>query len=339
MNIDLVVYHKNCNDGFAAAFVVWYWFKKNHPDKLNQIEFLPRGYEEGPLQVTGRNILVVDFSFPYKETMTLIENNKSFFVIDHHDTAREALEKLDDKFKIFDMKECGASLTWNFFFPDTPLPFVLDLVKDRDLWQKKFKASDPFSKVLFAMVIAKENIFKDFETFQSWLEDPVKSNSIIDMGCSWTEYDQVMIKDMKKHFKVKLYDGHFIAYLNTNVIKSDIGNAILQDPLIEVAAIYHFDEWAQKTVFSLRSKGVHVGKIARLFGGGGHEKASSCSLDGLHCELPGTREIGKLWGMMKKIEVDEFAWIPFRLEEMEKECQGVVEVLRRFGKPLVFYSG
>ncbi len=35
----------------------------------------------------------------------------------------------------FDISKCGAVLTWEYFFPDEPVPAFLLYVQDRDLWQ------------------------------------------------------------------------------------------------------------------------------------------------------------------------------------------------------------
>lgn len=41
----------------------------------------------------------------------------------------------------FDVTKCGAVLTWEYFFPDVPVPAFLYLVQDRDLWQWKIPNS------------------------------------------------------------------------------------------------------------------------------------------------------------------------------------------------------
>jgi len=80
-----------------------------------------------------------------------------------------------------------------------------------------------------------------------------------------------------------------IAYINSNTLKSDIGNYLVSNKYLDAdfAAIYHYDGYDDKTFFSLRSKEdkADVSIIAKLFGGGGHKCASGCSLDGFSKNL------------------------------------------------------
>ena len=41
---------------------------------------------------------------------------------------------------IFDMERSGAGLTWDYFYPGRPRPWLIDYVEDRDLW--RFKIED-----------------------------------------------------------------------------------------------------------------------------------------------------------------------------------------------------
>ena len=60
---------------------------------------------------------------------------RGLIVIDHHLTAKEALQKIPDANKIFDMRQSGATLAWNYFHPRHEIPMFLRYVEDRDLWR------------------------------------------------------------------------------------------------------------------------------------------------------------------------------------------------------------
>ena len=53
----LCIYHHNCADGFTAAWVV----KK----AFGNVDFHPGKYNEPPPDVTGRDVIIVDFSYKY----------------------------------------------------------------------------------------------------------------------------------------------------------------------------------------------------------------------------------------------------------------------------------
>ena len=84
------------------------------------------------------------------------------------------------------------------------------------------------------------------------------------------------IVNINKSFKI-------IAYCNTSIFISEVGNQILKMyPLADFACIYHYDNSRNQTKFSLRSSDdkEDVAKIAEMFGGGGHRNAAGCTLTG-----------------------------------------------------------
>lgn len=45
----------------------------------------------------------------------------------------------------FDMSHSGAYLAWKNFHPKKPVPEMIELIQDRDLWTKKFEKTEFFS--------------------------------------------------------------------------------------------------------------------------------------------------------------------------------------------------
>ena len=127
----LIIYHQikpgvDCPDGIASAWVV----KQMHPDA----ELLGWHYGATGLPDVHEydNIFVVDFSFKASVLESWRKQKKDLIVIDHHKTAMADLSGFSDA--IFDMNECGATLTWKTLFPNKPMTAWLEYVKDRDLW-------------------------------------------------------------------------------------------------------------------------------------------------------------------------------------------------------------
>lgn len=54
MKPDICIYHGGCADGFTAAWAVW----KRWPD----VEFVAGIHGDPPPDVTGKHVLIVDFS-------------------------------------------------------------------------------------------------------------------------------------------------------------------------------------------------------------------------------------------------------------------------------------
>ena len=149
--IDTVIYHHPCTDGFGAAFTVWNYFqnKESRSEDIN-IEFIPAGYGSTKPELVGKNVLIVDYSYPADIMSEIIQEANSVLIIDHHQTAQKALSSIDPQYCIFDMNHSGAILSWRFmsglysfskkegwiFNKDSDLepPLLLRYIEDRDLW-------------------------------------------------------------------------------------------------------------------------------------------------------------------------------------------------------------
>src|SRR5512135_1435251 len=136
----LCIYHANCADGLGAAWAV----HKALPD----VEFVAAKYGDSPYSskywhiggIVGRDILIVDFSYPLEVLKAMAKEARSVLVIDHHKTALEDLNDLappeygwkewqkeacpqfipeTNLAAIFDLSRSGAGLTWDYLHPTT----------------------------------------------------------------------------------------------------------------------------------------------------------------------------------------------------------------------------
>ena len=119
-DVAVVISHKDCWDGAASAWAASQFFHQagRHVNvHYCQYGDAPPADEE----LVGRDVYILDFSFP-RETLLRIEAlARSLTVLDHHHTAKEALEGLSCC--TFDMSRAGCQLTWDHFFPgETPPP-------------------------------------------------------------------------------------------------------------------------------------------------------------------------------------------------------------------------
>ena len=93
--------------------------------------------------VKGKNVIIVDFSYPRDVLIKMAEDADSIIVLDHHKTAEENLKGLD--FCIFDMTRSGAVMAWEHFHGKGNTPLLFQYIQDRDLWQWKLPQSKEFS--------------------------------------------------------------------------------------------------------------------------------------------------------------------------------------------------
>jgi hypothetical protein len=133
-----VIYHHNCIDGFTAAWCAW----KVYGDSAT---YIPAQYNEPAPDVTGDDVLIVDFSYARSTLLAMRESAKSLRVLDHHKTAEEDLRGLD--FCLFDMNRSGAGIAWDELKTGERPPLVA-YVEDRDLWRFAL----PDSKIINAFI-------------------------------------------------------------------------------------------------------------------------------------------------------------------------------------------
>jgi hypothetical protein len=132
----LVIYHGHCADGFTAAWAAWRAFRET-------AEYLAADHEQRPSpDVTGREVFVLDFSFPRDQTLAMAKKAESLRVIDHHETARRDLDGLP--FALFDNAKSGSLLAWETFHPHLKIPLLIEHVNDRDLQVWRNPDSRPF---------------------------------------------------------------------------------------------------------------------------------------------------------------------------------------------------
>lgn len=290
-DVDLVIYHKNCTDGFSSAFSAY---------KLlgNKAKYVACSHGDPPPDVAGKNVAICDFSFDNATTKELIKKAKSLVILDHHKSAVVELHDISEA--KFDMNHSGAILSWNFFHPGKEPPKFLLYVEDRDLWKWELPYSKEFSKS-FDMVPFE---FEEFERFEddSVFDDAIKRGSYI------LAYSKTVIKKICDNAVSRKIDGLSALVVNSSHWMSEIGARL--SPNCDVAIIWFWDHDKKMTTVSLRSfhDNIDVSEIAKKFGGGGHKKAAGFKLDSLiHIEDIFDEELSSTdvnSSVMKSIEED-----------------------------------
>ena len=79
-NNTICIYHSPCMDGFTAAWVA-------RKALGNDVEFFAATYGEPPPDVTGKDVIMVDFSYKRPVLMEMAKKAHSFLILDHHKSA------------------------------------------------------------------------------------------------------------------------------------------------------------------------------------------------------------------------------------------------------------
>ena len=277
---------------------------------LEALEYIFKSYIDNPRSISGikysfkddkvtlddykdMELYVVDYSFPVLHIKEYISFFKSILVLDHHETAINSYLKEFEHYKvcengwkvieptttckfIFSEKESGAKLTYMYFNEGKEVPNFIELVSDRDLWNFNLKYTrafkygcemfqmDTFSIIDNLMKSSLHNIIYVGEKYEvlydNRLEKIYESNlSNISVFIEGTEYKCALINAFPD-------------------LASDLCDYAISTEEYDLALSYNIDTRLSVNC-SLRSReGLDSSKLALMFGGGGHKRASGFSL-------------------------------------------------------------
>lgn len=273
MSKTLCIYHGNCADGFGAAWAV------RHALGAANVEFHAGQYGISPPDVTGRDVLLVDFSYKRAVLDEMIAASDCLLILDHHKTAAEDLagiphvgswaawrETADQKVgALFDMNRSGAGIAWDFFHPDTPRPSLINRIEDRDLWRFQYEDTRAVQAAVFSYPY-------DFDVWNRLFETPMETLATEGAAIERKHHKDIaeLVAASKRRMKI---GGHDVPVANLPyTLSSDAGNLMAQG---EPFAACYIDTPHGRS-FSLRSTatGLDVSEIAKAYGGGGHRNAS-----------------------------------------------------------------
>lgn len=282
--MDTILYHAGCYDGFCAA-----WLCHNHWQDATYIpvqygqrlpfdESVADQYEMDQ-HLRGKNVLIVDFSYPRETLEKINEASATLKVLDHHKTAKESLEGLS--YCTFNMRKSGARLTWEYLRSIGLSPptgscgahWLVDYTEDRDLWANKLYHSREINTAL-------QSYPMDFDT---WDQLEVKNpNDLYPEGLAIQRYKDALIKHHVKYARITNISGMpaTIVECTLSDIGSDIAAALLSEYKDNPIAII-VTETPDGTIYRLRSNSIDVAKIAEQYGGGGHAPAAAFKLPNL----------------------------------------------------------
>lgn len=281
----LCIYHGNCADGFGAAWVVRKALGK-------EVDFHPGVYGEDPPDVSGRDVLMVDFSYKRPVLNNIAQTARTVLILDHHKTAAEDLDgfppPLDGPYgpaameqwqrecnspnalhALFDMDRSGAGIAWDYFFPDKPRPKLIDHIEDRDLWRFKLPMTREIQAAVFSYPY-------DFDIWDDLMSGPVGRFAVEGKAIERKHFKDIneLLGVCQRRMKIGGYDVPAASLPYT--LTSDAGHKMAED---EPFACCYWDTPTGR-VYSLRStnEGVDVSEVAKAYGGGGHRNASGFQL-------------------------------------------------------------
>lgn len=286
---DICLWHgPSCQDGQTAAWAIWQRWKN--------CEFVPAQYGDAPPDVTGKNVLIVDFSYPRLELEGMAEAAKSLTILDHHKTAKEDLEPLLDIGMIrgvFDMAKSGAMLAWEYAWPHMSPPLIVQHVQDRDLWLFKMEETRALSAVLHS---------HEF-TFETWTRLGKQIESYGDRVLLLREgeailrdRDKFLVDILKATARWMVIGGHTVPVANVPYAMASDGAGMLAEGNPFAATYVDLESGMRQFSLRRRDGNVDVSEIASMYGGGGHAAAAGFTAPpGWEGEFPNPYETPPRW--------------------------------------------
>lgn len=324
---ELVFYHGNCLDGVSAAYCHKQY---SSVTKDGEAKYIPMAHNEINIPAIQqklsnvdlakvKQVYVLDFNLDKDCYNYLLNANNDIqiVVLDHHKTAKEAIEKLDEEFAgkniqfYFNLKYSGAVLSYLYFstqfgIPNdesvldyvvkTQVPTWIKMVHDRDLWQWKYKDTKFFTTALFSKITGNANNDTNGNNYVNYVPseleqmckiNPSKAESVeilIDTGKIMSEQYENQIQsiiDERGYFEVDLLGLGVKGYAvnASNLFSSELGSKLCRlDDEHKYAIIFTFME-KDRVKCSIRSTDdFDCSGIAKHFGGGGHPQASGFNL-------------------------------------------------------------
>lgn len=290
------LYHADCADGAAAAWIVARYFEARQQPYL----CLPINYNDSAPELENREVVIVDMSFERADLTRLARTNHSVLVLDHHKGAQDKLAALTDVHHlesygaflglaqpfghIYDILRSGAGLTWDFFMPNEPRPEWINLIEDRDLWRFSYGLrSKQFHLALSQVPFTPEDIgplLEDYSVEQLLECAPALANyhntimrNILATSVTWVQIDEFTVPCVEC----------------PRIFQSSIGEALCQLEDAPFSMNYQTIAKDGSTKFSLRSlkgTGTDVDAVAQRFGGAGHENAAGFYIPGFYARQP-----------------------------------------------------
>ena len=288
---DIIIYHDHCADGFGAAWACWMKWR-------DLPKYVPANYGQTPPDVTGKHVLIVDFSYKRDVLASMGKSAASIIILDHHltalnDLAEWEIEDVSGDFWAGDnplrqvalndertgvpiaaqffMAFSGARLAWDFCH-DADAPRLIQLIEDRDLWRFDFEETKPFGLWLRSEPFN----FERWELIAQELHDARDGEKIMTEARAMQRFFDAKVDEIASFAKRRGLCEHNPIVVNCPpMFASEVGHALLdKHPDAPFSAMWY--EAGDKRMWSLRSRDDRqdVSEVAAIFGGGGHRNAA-----------------------------------------------------------------
>lgn len=252
----------------GAAYAAWLKFG-------DDAYYYPMSYNEPLPAKLEETMYLLDFSLPRNDMLRLRKMIPHLVCLDHHKTAKEALEGLD--FCVFDMNKSGARLAWEYFHPNTPVPLVIQYIEDRDLWRWALPDSHLVNARIMSFTPDFESIARMHKTLEENGIETVKAEGKIVEQAKARYIDAVSdfatVIELPQVFGV--FAGSKAVLVNAPYVNiSDLLHSLCEKFHMPAIGFFRRADGIWQYSFRSTDNMDDVSAWAKTIGGGGHRNAS-----------------------------------------------------------------
>jgi hypothetical protein len=260
-----ILYHGNCPDGFGGAFAAW----KKFGDEAEYREL----HRDVPLpeNLAGRDLIFIDFCYEKPVMDEILAQARSVVMLDHHEGVEDVVRSLPTY--VYDDRRSGATIAWNYFHPDTPVPYFLKLVEQGDLYLPMMDDD----RAVMTYAYAQPFSFTVWDELATRIENPAERALIIERGRGYAEYFILLVEQLAKGAIRVAFEGYEPYFVEAPKMFTTAVGMRLAERYPPFSLIAHAR--ADSIRVSMRSvKDFDVSAIARKYGGNGHPNAAAFSI-------------------------------------------------------------
>jgi len=274
-------YHKVDFDGECSGAIV----KRSYP----QCEMIGINYgDEFPWDSIelDETIFMVDFGMqPFDDMVKLKEKCGKLIWIDHHSTALNDLKESGVEFDGIQKEDkAGCELTWEYLNPDTPLPDSVYYLGRYDVWDLNANPnilSFQYGMKQYEDTTPESNIWNEIlpsKSFKEYLNGKVNPNHLAKIIVDGNLILKYQKAENKKRCEAMSFETEFEGLkaiaMNMGMTSSQIFDSVYDENKYDIMLPFS-RKLGQWTVSIYTTKdNIHVGKIAKKYGGGGHKGAA-----------------------------------------------------------------
>jgi len=277
----ILIVHDKDQDGYCAAHIVKQYKKQptvavgmvawGHSKDLRTLVIDPDKWDE---------IFIVDLVTPLTYVKDLLLNGFKVTIIDHHETTLTNLAGVEEEGleAILDSSTSACGGTWKHFYNDTPMPWVVQMVNNWDIWKHEDPQVIPFHYGMECINL------EDHKIWAAMLKgDPQSCAQIMQMGQLVGSYwinEQNEITSSHSFTVVK--DGLKFMVCNGWFTSSYDFAGTFQKGEHDAMMWFRFapgqGEYPWRISFRTTKEDIDLLKYAEAYRGGGHKQACGCNM-------------------------------------------------------------